>query len=147
MHGCWLNKGLLKMVENQGSNWIICFWMFTDNKTTVRDGGLSKKPDERCDIVLCYVKQSIDTDGSIHIIAKKVFPRMIIDGTTNKSWWIFTQKNAMEDRTLFDYPCRKRPSCPCRKLNRATCQFFSQCVRNSIMTTHNFHSSCGENSL
>ena len=109
MDGCWLNKWLLNMVWNQGSNWSKCFWMLTDNKTTVRDGSLSKKPDERCDIVLFYVKQSIDTDGSIHIIAKKVFSRMIIDGTTNKSWWKFTQTNAMEDRTLFDYPCRKRP--------------------------------------
>ena len=58
MDGCWLNKWLLKMVGNQGSNWMICFWMLTDNKTTVRDGGLSKKPDERCDIV--FLCEAID---------------------------------------------------------------------------------------
>ena len=108
MDGCWLNKWLPKMVGNQGCNQIIRFWMLTDNKTTVRDGALSEKPDERCDILLFYVKQPIDTDGSIPINAKKVYSRMIIDGTTNRSWWVFTQKNAMDDRTLVDYPCRKR---------------------------------------
>ena len=66
--------------------------MLTDDKTTVRDGGLSKKADERCDIVLFYVKQSIDFDGSIHINAKKVYSKLIIDGTTNRSWWVFTQR-------------------------------------------------------
>ena len=32
-------------------------------------------------------------------------------------------------------------------LEAATHQFVSQCVRNSIMTTHNFHRSYGQNSV
>ena len=85
------------------------YWQQNDCQG-VRDGGLSEKPDERCDILLFYVKQPIDTDGSIPINAKKVYSRMIIDGTNNRSWWIFTPKNAMDDRTLVDYPCRKMSS-------------------------------------
>ena len=39
-----------------------------------------------------YVKQSIDNDRYISINAKKVYSKMIIDGTTNRSWWRFSRK-------------------------------------------------------
>ena len=98
-----------KCIEvKEASQWYDLGWLFM-TQTTVSDGGQSKKLDEIYDLVLLLVKRTIDHNGPLPINAneKNDHGWLSMEQSTDHDGCL--PKMEMDDTTMVDYPCRKRP--------------------------------------